>query len=150
MSTVINNYKICEQIPQHLKQEIKYFYVFNDWDGHNILFVTFDDMVYGLGSNSEGRLGLGHNTLIDTPQRVPQLCHQNIHQFFSGFDFVLAVNTDNNVIFSFGRLNWGQLGRDVDSGRNVYHKPDTILYFQSNNLIVSQISCGESHTIVLT
>ena len=106
MSTVINNYTICDQIPQHLKQEIKYFYVFKDLRGHNILFVTFDDMVYGLGPNWSGRLGLGHNTSIHTPQRVPELCHKNIHQFFSGEDFVLAVNTDNNVIFSFGRNDW--------------------------------------------
>ncbi|CAG2165162.1 unnamed protein product [Oppiella nova] len=45
-------------------------------------------MVYGLGSNMFGQLG--------------------------GEDFVLAVNTDNNVIFSFGRNNRGQLGRHVD------------------------------------
>ena len=109
MSTVINNFKICDQIPQHLKQEIKYFYVFNDnfefsrhSPGRNILFVTFDDMVYGLGSNAWGKLGLGHKIRhIHTPQRVPELCHQNIHQFFNGYDFALAVNTDNNVIFSF-------------------------------------------------
>ncbi|CAG2172538.1 unnamed protein product, partial [Oppiella nova] len=76
-------------------------------------------MVYGLGFNSEGRLGLGHNTTIHTPQRVPELCHQNVHQFISGSDFVLAVNTDNNVIFSFGRNCWGQLGRHVDRDANL-------------------------------
>ncbi|CAG2166883.1 unnamed protein product [Oppiella nova] len=70
-------------------------------------------MVYGLGSNSKGQLGLGHNTSIHTPQPVPQLCHKNIHQFINGCDFVLAVNTDNNVIFSFGCNSRGQLGRDA-------------------------------------
>ncbi|CAG2170464.1 unnamed protein product [Oppiella nova] len=60
--------------------------------GHNLLFVTFDDIVYGLGSNIEGKLG--------------------------GLDFVLAVNTDNNVIFSFGPNNWGQLGRHVVMDKN--------------------------------
>ncbi|CAG2167408.1 unnamed protein product [Oppiella nova] len=29
--------------------------------GHNILFVTFDDLVYALGTNSEGQLGFGRN-----------------------------------------------------------------------------------------
>ncbi|CAG2175655.1 unnamed protein product, partial [Oppiella nova] len=72
-------------------------------------------MVYGLGFNSAGQLGLGHNTPIHTLQPVPELCHQNIHQFMNGEDFVLAVNTDNNVIFSFGRNCCGQLGRNVDS-----------------------------------
>ncbi|CAG2176450.1 unnamed protein product [Oppiella nova] len=77
-------------------------------------------MVYGLGSNSAGQLGLGHNTPIHTPQRVPQLCHQNIHQFLSGEAFALAVNTDNNVIFSFGCNGWGQLGRHVNMDVNVF------------------------------
>src|ERR1700733_3898998 len=44
--------------------------------GYNILFVTFDDLVYALGTNSEGQLGLGHNTPIHTPQEVPEL-HNN-------------------------------------------------------------------------
>ncbi|CAG2170763.1 unnamed protein product [Oppiella nova] len=77
-------------------------------------------MVYGLGYNKFGQLGLGHNTPIHTPQRVPQLCHQNIHQFFNGYDFALAVNTDNNVIFSFGRNDEGQLVRNVDMDRNLW------------------------------
>ncbi|CAG2170607.1 unnamed protein product [Oppiella nova] len=51
-------------------------------------------MVYGLGSNSEGQLG--------------------------GKNFVLAVNTDNNVIFSMGSNNEGQLGRHVDMDENVF------------------------------
>ncbi|CAG2172767.1 unnamed protein product [Oppiella nova] len=86
-------------------------------------------MVYGLGSNSEGQLGLGHNTPIHTPKRVPELCHKNIHQFFNGYNFVLAVNTDNNVIFSFGLNDEGQLGRDLDMDVNVYHKPETNVIF---------------------
>ncbi|CAG2162574.1 unnamed protein product, partial [Oppiella nova] len=87
---------------------------------HNILFVTFDDIVYGLGSNRFGQLGLGHNTPIPTPQPVPELCHQNIHQFFSGGGFVLAVNMDNNVIFSFGCNDEGQLGRHVKMSVNSF------------------------------
>ncbi|CAG2178711.1 unnamed protein product [Oppiella nova] len=58
-------------------------------------------MVYGLRYNSEGQLGLGHDTPIHPPQ-----------PFISGQDFVLALNTDNNVIFSFGLNDEGQLGRN--------------------------------------
>ncbi|CAG2110990.1 unnamed protein product, partial [Medioppia subpectinata] len=36
----------------------------------NILFVTTNTRVYGLGSNSEGVLGLGHNRPIHTPEEV--------------------------------------------------------------------------------
>ena len=59
MASVINKFKICDKITEDLQQKIKYFYVFKDWRKHNILFVTFDDMVYGLGSNMWGQLGLG-------------------------------------------------------------------------------------------
>ncbi|CAG2167312.1 unnamed protein product [Oppiella nova] len=123
--------------------------MFDDHIGHNILFVTFDDCVYGLGSNSEGQLGLGHNKPVEKPVEVSQLCHKNIHQFINGWDFVLAVNTDNNVIFSFGCNDWGQLGRDVDRDGYHYHKPDTVIV-STIGLIISQISCGKQHTIVLT
>ncbi|CAG2171588.1 unnamed protein product [Oppiella nova] len=51
-------------------------------------------MVYGLGSNMFGQLG--------------------------GEDFVLAVNTDNNVIFSFGNNQWGELGDIVDMDYDVF------------------------------
>ncbi|CAG2105953.1 unnamed protein product, partial [Medioppia subpectinata] len=39
----------------------------------NLLFVTTNDRVYGLGSNSEGVLGLGHNRPIHTPEEVLEL-----------------------------------------------------------------------------
>ncbi|CAG2169643.1 unnamed protein product [Oppiella nova] len=90
-------------------------------NGYNILFVTFDDLVYGLGSNSFGQLGLGHRNKVEEPVEVIELRHQNIQQFFNGYTIVLAVNTDQQV-FSFGINKWGQLGRDVD--RDGCHKPD--------------------------
>ncbi|CAG2168788.1 unnamed protein product [Oppiella nova] len=99
------------------------------WEGFTVNGRYGPEYLGGRG----GTLGLGHNTPIHTPQRVPQLCHKNIHQFINGYHFVLAVNTDNNVIFSFGRNNEGQLGRGVDRDWNVFHKP-----------------CGERHTTVLT
>ncbi|CAG2165492.1 unnamed protein product [Oppiella nova] len=60
-------------------------------------------MVYGLGTNSEGQLGLGHNTSIETPQQVPELCHKNIQQFLNGKDFVLAI-TSNDHVYSWGKI----------------------------------------------
>ncbi|CAG2163109.1 unnamed protein product [Oppiella nova] len=118
-----------------MSEEVKY--ILND---NNILFVTFDDMVYGLGSNWSGQLGLGHDTPIHTPQRVPQLCHQNIHQFFNGEDFVLAVNTDNNVIFSFGRNNEGQLGRHVDM--ETHDKLNYSISFEKSFDVINKLGEG--------
>ncbi|CAG2168443.1 unnamed protein product [Oppiella nova] len=81
--------------------------------GNNLLFVTFDDRVYGLGSNRWGQLGLGHNKPVETPQQVPELYHKNILQFINGKDFVLAVTTDNQI-YSFGRNHKRQLVRCGD------------------------------------
>ena len=64
-----------------LIQEIKLFHVFDDERGLNVLFVTNNDCVYGLGSNYWGSLGLGHNSAVNSPQIIRQLCHQNIKHY---------------------------------------------------------------------
>ncbi|CAG2163402.1 unnamed protein product [Oppiella nova] len=76
----------------------------------NIIFVTNNDSVYGLGGNASGCLGLGHNNEVKTPQIIPQLCNQRIHRFINGWDFVLAINHTNQV-FGWGGNYWGQSGR---------------------------------------
>src|ERR1700744_3106348 len=109
MSLLVNKFDICHKIPENCKIKINIFHVFDAWESSNILFVTTDDMVYGLGCNSEGRLGLGHNTPIESPQEIPELCHQNIHQFIIGDNFVCAMNTEHQI-YSWGRNDHGQLG----------------------------------------
>ena len=143
MPSALDNYKICEKIPDILKQQIKLFYVFDVSDGYNTLFVTFDDMVYGFGSNWFVQQWLGHNTPIETPVEVPELHHKNIQQFFNGEDFVLALNNDN-YIYSFGYNKWGQLGMGLNG--LPYNKPKHISYFSENLFKFDQISCGNNHT----
>src|SRR6202034_4167782 len=46
---------------ENMIKSIQLFHVFDDWRGYNVLFVTNDDMLYGLGSNYYGSLDLGHN-----------------------------------------------------------------------------------------
>ncbi|CAG2116300.1 unnamed protein product [Medioppia subpectinata] len=78
----------------------------------NILFVTTDDRVYGLGSNSEGVLGLGHNRPIHTPEEVPQLRHQNIHNDHR--IYVWETNCDINNIemyYTLEMLGSGGFGK---------------------------------------
>ncbi|CAG2172515.1 unnamed protein product [Oppiella nova] len=113
---------------------------------HNILFVTTDDMVYGLGSNVCGKLELGHNEPIHSPQPIPELCHQKIHTFISGYDFVLAMNSVNHV-YSWGPNRWGQLGRN-ETPEDVYSKAERISFFDDKD--VRQISCGSRHSLALT
>ncbi|CAG2167092.1 unnamed protein product [Oppiella nova] len=78
MSTLLDKFRICETINTDIKKEIKLFHVFNDCNNENILFVTNNDCVYGMGANGEGCLGLGHNNGVKTPQIIPKLCDEMI------------------------------------------------------------------------
>ncbi|CAG2173346.1 unnamed protein product [Oppiella nova] len=107
MSDILGKFRICDTIDTNMKNKIKLFHVFNDYNNDkNILFVTNDDTVYGLGANNNGCLGLGHKNAVKTPQTIPQLRGQRIRQFINGSDFVLAMN-ENNHVFSWGRNEWG-------------------------------------------
>jgi len=123
------------------------FYVFNDYyNEKNVLFVTNDDLVFGLGVNIKGCLGLGHNSAVHSPQLIPQLCHKSVQQFINAFDFVLAFTQDNQI-YSLGQNSRGQLARDVpESG--VYLKPEIISYFTYKN--IQQIIVVIKHSLALT
>src|ERR1700733_16089371 len=94
---------------ENIIKSIQLFHVFDDQRGYNVLFVTNDDMVYGLGSNYYRSLGLGHNLYVNEIQVIDRLCHKNITQFFNGLDFVLAL-TQHNCLYVWGYNNKGQLG----------------------------------------
>ena len=53
---------------ENMIKSIQLFHVFDNERGYNVLFVTNDDMVYGLGSNLWGSLGLGHNLYVNEIQ----------------------------------------------------------------------------------
>ena len=92
-----------------IKQEIKIFHIFDDKKGYNALFITSDDKVFGFGFNCFC-CGLGHNSVVNEPQIIPELCHKTIKQFFIGRDFILAQNFDNQL-YGWGNNFCGQLGR---------------------------------------
>ncbi|CAG2163403.1 unnamed protein product, partial [Oppiella nova] len=112
----------------------------------NILFVTNNDTLYGMGGNNKGCLGFGHNTEVKTPQIIPQLCNQRIQRFINGYDFVLAIN-DMNHVCSWGHNDCGQLGRDWGP-KDHYSQPEEISYL--NNKYIKHICCGFQQSLALT
>ncbi|CAG2111568.1 unnamed protein product, partial [Medioppia subpectinata] len=146
MSTIINTFNICNKIPDQLKRDIKLVHVFHDIKGHNILFITGEDQVYGLGINYWGSLGLGHNVPIESPELIHELCHQNIQEFVIGVTFVLALN-NNNQVYGWGCNDCGQLAREA-TPPSVYLKPERIAFF-TNNKFITQLSCSHSHSLAL-
>ncbi|CAG2168750.1 unnamed protein product [Oppiella nova] len=111
-----------------------------------MLFVTNNDTVYGLGANSYGYLGFGHDMDVKTPLIIRELCGQRIQQFITGYDFVLAMNEDNHV-FSWGHNDRGQCARDV-TPIGVYLKPQLISQLNDKN--IAYFCCGAWHSLAIT
>ena len=134
---------------ENIIKSIQLFHVFDDERGYNILFVTNRGLVYGLGSNYCGSLGLGHNYVVNSPQIIGELCHKNITQFLIGYNFVLAF-TQHNCLYGWGRNDWGQLGLELPNMDFPFIKPELINPKNMENKSIYQISCGFYHTMILT
>ena len=68
---LLDQFDICKSIGSDLKCIVKSFYVFNDWNQRkNVLFTTIDDKVFAFGYNSESMCGLGHDMVVNEPQRL--------------------------------------------------------------------------------
>ena len=137
----LDNFEICSKIEPKIKKIVKIFHVFDDEKGLNVLFITSDDKVYGFGQNSFGCCGLGHNSVVNEPQVIPELCHKSVKQFFIGWSFVLALKSDGQV-YAWGRNCFGQLATGSLGDDNEYFKPKLISYFTDKTVI--QLSCGSN------
>ena len=135
MTSILNNF----EIPRNIKINIKSFYVLYE----NLIIITKDDKVYGLGDNAL-YLGLGHNDAEECTE-IKELSKQKIKEIFIGGGFVLALTKDNQI-FGWGRNYEGQLGRGYVSEKAEILKPQKIT-FPSKKII--DISCGSYHTLVL-
>ena len=145
--TIFNKFENFTQLSENTLKQIKYFYVFNEKNISNVFYITFDDKCYGFGSNINGVLGFGHYFVVEKPLIIEELCNKNIIEFHNGFDFVIALNTENEL-YCCGRNDTGQLGIGYRKGLCDYFKP--IKNLLNNEQPVKQISCGSSHSLVLT
>ena len=146
MSGIINNFEIFDVISNDIKKVIKGFYVFDDTKGFNVLFVTFNDKVFGFGSNSDGVCGFGHQMVVNEPKIIEELCDKSIIQFYNGMHFALALTSDNKL-YGWGSNEFGQLGLRIVNFNKVY-KP--VLIDDLKNINFKQITCGAAHTLLLS
>ncbi|XP_054166562.1 uncharacterized protein LOC128964028 [Oppia nitens] len=131
--------------PQHLKQNIKDFYIFEDNNsGKNCLYIDNNDIAYGLGANYNGILGVGDTGAIGEPKIIKELSRHNINKFYRGQGFMLAKN-DQHEIFVWGKNHLGQLGLGHETDQL---SPVKNTFFSQLNIV--QISCGADHTLALT
>ena len=142
----LENIEICSKINEEIKINIRFLHVFDDINGYNVLFITSDDKVFGFGSNCFGCFGLGHNSVVNEPQIIPELCHKNIEQFFIGWSFILGLNSYKQV-YGWGNNEQGQLGRESTGKNGQVFKPEIICFPYES---VIQLSCGSAHSLALT
>ena len=144
----IDKFLICDKIPRKLKKISKCFYIFkthsnDDEENSNLLFVTDDEKVFGIGKNKNGVLGLGHQNEVKEVEIIPELCDKNVKEFYNSEDFVLCSTSDYRL-FSWGVNNNSKFG----IGELLYFKPELIEYF--NCKIIVQVCCGYQFSSVLT
>ena len=150
MSELLNRFSIFSEISEEIKREIKIFHVYDDiYHEKNVLFITSDDKVFGLGSNAFGCCGLGHNSVVNEPQIIPELCHQNIQQFLIGYRFIFGLTWDKHV-YGWGVNDYGQLSRGYVSKSDEYLKPEMGLTRAYSKISHRQTKLNISQTIGLS
>ena len=104
----LSQYKlnILTEIKHKIAVNIKLFYIFGE-TGNEVIIVTNDDKVLSFGSNKIldfglfGSPGLGHNNPTKELTIVEELCDQQVVDFSSGFNYVMAL-TKCGQIYTWG------------------------------------------------
>ena len=143
MSNILKKFPIFLKIDLKLREKIKIFNIFDN--GCRILFITDEDNVYSL-CLVERSCWLSSVNSMEV-QIIPELCHQKVKQFFNGFQFMLALNSQNKV-FSWEKQNdHGQLGRG-NTGDSTQNARPVPIHFKNENFI--NIAVGKFHCLALT
>lgn len=74
----------------------------------NILFVTYDDQIYAVGTNRFGELGLGDKKPRSFPEIIPLLCGKKLISI-SINDFNAHAITQDGKLFLWGHNLYGKL-----------------------------------------
>ena len=132
--------------------------------------MTNDDKVYALGDNRCGKLGLGHNIRVESPEEVIELSGKRKQEFFVGCYFVLGHSSDGNL-YSWGYneksllgtqgvyISYRILGRNlppvyhINRGyqQMICHKPGlgSIRFFDDIDINIKRVCCGDTYILVM-
>ncbi|KYN22215.1 RCC1 and BTB domain-containing protein 1, partial [Trachymyrmex cornetzi] len=119
--------------------------------GNEALIMTKDKMMYALGNNIAGCLGIGdtHGTLY--PKKVEALCERDIRTFAYGSGPHVLALTKEGEVYAWGHNGYGELG--IGASNQVVTKPIlvTMPILESLGMKrVVDIACGSHHSIALT
>ena len=106
--------------------------------------ITQDKQVYIWGEGKFGRLGLGSERNCHTPRLIEDMIGTDPKQISCG-GFHTAIVCEDGKLYTFGGGEHGQLGHGDKFNRVV---PTLVEALATER--ISQITCGWSHTVVLT
>lgn len=129
-STILSNFK-----PLHIAGGSKSLFV-----------VSQDGNLYACGEGTNGRLGLGHNNNVSTPQQVPVINQYIVKKVavHSGGKHALAITLDGKI-FSWGEGEDGKLGH---GNRLTLEKPKMIESLKQKK--IRDIACGSAHSAAIS
>ena len=121
------------------------------------IFLNQKDELYSTGINDLNQCGIDNKLVeninlcndIVTPIKIEMFIKMKIINISCGESHVLAITEDNGIrmLFSWGSNRFGQLGQGITIKKSL---PKIVNYFlHYNNSIVSQVSCGAFHSLVL-
>ncbi|KAG5338370.1 RCBT1 protein, partial [Acromyrmex charruanus] len=124
--------------------------------GNEALIVTKDKMVYGLGKNVNGCLGIGDKDATLEPQKVEALCGKDIKTFAYGNGPHVLALTKEGEVYSWGSNNRGQLAQRMNkkSSLQVISIPTLVQLRTPEGSLgmkrIMNIACGSNHSVAIT
>lgn len=108
----------------------------------SLFIVSQDGKLYACGEGTNGRLGLGHNNNVSTPQQLPVLSQYIVKKVavHSGGKHAMAITLDGKI-FSWGEGEDGKLGH---GNRLTLEKPKLIESLKTKR--IRDIACGSAHS----
>lgn len=95
--------------------------------------------VWAWGDNRLGQFGTRTREAALTPVPLPLRPHERVLRLVSGWSFAVAL-TDAGRVLTWGRSDYGQLGRAAGSASWEAEIPDAVI----------DVACGSEHALALT
>ncbi|CDW83932.1 UNKNOWN [Stylonychia lemnae] len=114
------------------------------------LFLTAQNLVYSMGSNIDGQLGLGTRQIIqkNSPVLVEQLNHIKIVKIASGKSHNIALDREGQC-YSWGSNENGQLGLKDNPYTNSQFEANCLVNIDPTKYNIDHISAGGNHSMFL-
>ncbi|XP_074660176.1 secretion-regulating guanine nucleotide exchange factor-like [Tubulanus polymorphus] len=110
---------------------------------YHSLVLTDNGVLYGWGCNKFGQLGCDTRELISISKPLQIPVSFTVKSIHCGWTHNI-ITTESGAVYSWGRANYNQLGRQVSTGHcdwNIKQIPDLISY---------NICCGAEHNLAVT